>query len=104
MRIFSIVIMLLLFACFYPISISANDLQNQHYKQIESSDSSVTSVSGQWIIVMHDPRSKRRKQRATGIAYASKGTYDADPKLEVYLVNLLKIISCRWLCSGQSRI
>ena len=48
----------------------------------KNSDIQVTnSSSKQWIIVMRDPRSQRRKQRAGGIGYSSKGKYDADPKL-----------------------
>ncbi|MGI9228114.1 MAG: S8 family peptidase [Gammaproteobacteria bacterium] len=75
MRIISFIVALLLPVYFYPIYISASDLKNQH-NDLES------SVSGQWIIVMHDPRSQRRKQRAGGIGYVSRGTYDSDPKLE----------------------
>lgn len=84
MRFVSIVAALLLLACYH--SIYANELNKQRDKQNsdsrESSSVSPLSVSGQWIIVMHDPRSQRRKQRATGIGYTPKGTYDADPKLE----------------------
>ncbi len=49
----------------------------------QETDKKITDTSAeQWIIVMRDPRSQRRKQRAAGIGYISKGTYDADPKLD----------------------
>ena len=49
---------------------------------LQASEQQLANISSnQWIIVMHDPRSPRRKHRATGIGYSSKGVYDADPKL-----------------------
>ncbi len=60
---------------------SANELDNKESSFAEESASFI-SPSGQWVIVMHDPRSQRRKKRATGIGYTPKASYDADPKLD----------------------
>ena len=72
MRFFIIVTALFILGLLFSVSSSS-----------QGSNKQITSSSPkQWIIVMHDPRSQRRKQRATGIGYSSKGVYDADPKLE----------------------
>lgn len=34
-----------------------------------------------WIVVMHDPRSDRRRSRVGGVGYSADGSYDGDPQL-----------------------
>lgn len=71
-----IFLVLLSAACLFPINASAER------KTIEDKNgTSISNTSTKWIIVMRDPRSQRRRQRATGIGYSTNGSYAADPKL-----------------------
>ena len=71
MRSFSITLVLFLIVLILP----AQGIAQNEQKSIKDPS------KDQWIIVMRDPRSERRKHRATGIGYVAKGNYNADPKL-----------------------
>lgn len=42
----------------------------------------VSQPSQEWVIVMHDPRSSRRRSRIGGVGYSAGPSYDGDPQLK----------------------
>lgn len=42
----------------------------------------------EWVVVMHDPRSSRRRSRVGGVGYSAGASYDSDPQLNRAARNL----------------